>query len=171
MGKGTYQYEVGKTYEEREANCAANGFHFCKNPLEILSYYRNIGKDRYCLIQAYGDMDEDSGKVTCTKIHIAKELTLEELVKHAMAYMVEHPSLENHRMVLRESGSTNGAFVIVRGKNPTASGKKGSILALLQEEKDSNGIESVQVYVVDGKEIKENTWYGINGKCEGMMLE
>lgn len=32
-----FQYEVGKTYEEKEARVCETGFHACENPLNVLS--------------------------------------------------------------------------------------------------------------------------------------
>ena len=31
-----FQYEVGKTYEEKEARICETGFHACENPLNVL---------------------------------------------------------------------------------------------------------------------------------------
>lgn len=43
MGHGRFQYEVGKKYEEKEANCTKNGFHCCENPLDVLHWYNEPG--------------------------------------------------------------------------------------------------------------------------------
>ena len=39
------QYEVGKTYIEKEAKLCKKGLHFCENPLDVFTYYSpNDGK-------------------------------------------------------------------------------------------------------------------------------
>ena len=53
------------------------------------------------------------------------------------------------------------AFVIVRGKQPKAKGRKNDLLILVQEEPDSNEIIYVNQLCVDGIRHKENEWYGI----------
>ena len=40
LGKGRFQYEVGRTYKENEAKCARNGFHCVEEPVEVLSRYK-----------------------------------------------------------------------------------------------------------------------------------
>lgn len=34
-----FQYEVGKEYEEPEAELCKCGFHACENPLDVFCYY------------------------------------------------------------------------------------------------------------------------------------
>ena len=41
----------------------------------------------------------------------------------------------------------------------------GDILALAKEEPDSQQIQEVALYVVDGKKYKPHTWYGVDGKA------
>ena len=38
LGSGMMTMEAGKTYREKEANCARNGFHCAENPLCTLGY-------------------------------------------------------------------------------------------------------------------------------------
>lgn len=43
-----FQYEVGGSYEcEGEIKACENGFHFCENPMDVLSYYAP-SDSRYC---------------------------------------------------------------------------------------------------------------------------
>ena len=37
-GKNPFQYEIGKNYEEPEADLCNLGFHACENPLDVFSY-------------------------------------------------------------------------------------------------------------------------------------
>lgn len=48
-----FQYEVGKEYEEPEAELCKCGFHACENPLDVFCYYPPASS-RYCEVE----MDE-----------------------------------------------------------------------------------------------------------------
>ena len=58
-------------------------------------------------------------------------------------------------------------FAIVRGKNPTAKGRKGTLLLLLKECDKTSEIQEISAWEVDGKEYKENVYYDIAGKEAG----
>ena len=59
-----------------EANCIVNGFHCAANPLDCLSYYPDIQKSEYYIVDAGGDIDEDGddSKISCTELNILKRL-------------------------------------------------------------------------------------------------
>ena len=125
-----------------EANCGANGFHCAEDPLDCLSYYGDMECSEYYLVQPGGDIDEDErdSKIACTELTIIKKLEREEFFIHALAYMV------------------------VRGADPVASGKKGDILAFAKEAPAGDKIVQIALVRVDGRKIKPNTWYDINLK-------
>lgn len=77
MGRGTYHYEVGKTYEETElAQARHNGFHFCLYPEDCFKFY---AKDSIvCEILALGDIEGDGLAYATNKIKIVRVLTEEE---------------------------------------------------------------------------------------------
>ena len=52
-----FQYEVGKDYEEKDAECCSTGFHFCKNPMDVLGYYSPTDGN--------GNLYEPSEKIPC----------------------------------------------------------------------------------------------------------
>ena len=87
-----YQFVMGLNTTEK-ANCAANGFHCAEDPLDCLSYYRNMDRAEYYLVNAGGDMDEDAvdSKISCTELTILRKLNKTEFFLHALAYMVDHP--------------------------------------------------------------------------------
>lgn len=167
MGSGRFQFEPGKTYEEQECKCARNGFHCAENPLCVLTYYNGMD-DRYFIVEAAGDINQDGtgSRISCTRLTLKKEITRIQLAALACEYMRRYPEREpESNYVERDRGREieAGDFMIVRGKHPRAAGVKGSWLFLVQEEKDSQEIKGIYPIEIDGKEYKENTWYGLRG--------
>lgn len=158
-----YQFVMGLN-TTAEANCAHNGFHCAENPLDCLSYYRDMNRSEYYLVQPGGDIDEDEcdSKIACTELTIVKKLEREEFFLHALAYMVDHPGREWNCHVQRDTGFAESGFAIVRGVDPIASGKKGDILAFAKEMPDSGKIVQVAMTRVDGKKVKTGVWYDTN---------
>lgn len=81
-----FQYEVGKTYEEKEARVCETGFHACENPLNVLQYYPPCYGNRYCEVEQDGEFSDnrDDSKIASTKIEINKEIGLTELIQAAI---------------------------------------------------------------------------------------
>lgn len=168
MGKGVYQFEIGKTVEEAAAKCANTGFHCAEDPLDVLTYY-NSENDRYCIVEADGDIHEDAcgSRISCTRITLIKEISRQQLALHGCNFMYQHPERECSRIVQTEKGKADKYFAIVRGKDPVAKGSKGTLLLLLKELPDSSEIQEIAAYEVDGKEYRENVFYDIGGKEVG----
>lgn len=172
MGHGRFQYEVGKKYEEKEANCTKNGFHCCENPLDVLNWYNTPGS-RFCAVKADGEINQDNveTKISCTEITIVKEITRLELAAYGCEYMRRHPKRVVHNKYLTwdrgECKEKNG-FIIVRGKNPKAKAVKGGAFFLMQEEKNSENIKEIYIGCAGADGIKPDTYYGIRRQqiCE-----
>ena len=64
----------------------------------------------------------------------------------------------------KEHGIAENGFVVVRGVDPRAKGKRGDILALAKESPDGSKILQIGLATVDGKSILANTWYGVDLK-------
>ena len=172
MGHGSFRYEIGKKYKEKEANCTRNGFHCCENPLDVLDWYSGQGS-RFCVVEAEGEINQDNvgTKISCTKMTIVKEITRLELGACACEYMRRHPKRTVRSSYLQqnrgECKEKNG-FIIVRGKNPRAKAVLGGTFFLLQEEKDNENIKAIYLGCAGVDEIKPNVYYGIRGQkvCE-----
>jgi hypothetical protein len=88
-----FQYEIGKEYEHKgTVRCCYSGFHFCENPLDVLSYY-GLGKgNRYCEVEGSGEEsragDGDS-KVATSKIRIGPEIGLKGIIQGAVRFVFE----------------------------------------------------------------------------------
>lgn len=81
-----FQYEVGKAYEEKDAQICKTGFHACENPLNVLLYYPPCHGNRYCEVEQDGEFSEngDDSKIASTKIEVNKEISLTELIQAAI---------------------------------------------------------------------------------------
>lgn len=163
-----YQFHMGKNVTDK-ANCRANGFHCAENPLDCLTYYPNMAVSEYYLVDAGGDVDEDSGdsKIACTELTIIKKLDLHDFLLHALAYMVDHPLLPWNSHVQMKRGTASQGFVIVRGTSPAAKGRQGDLLAFAKEAPNGRSILQIALASVDGKNMMPDTWYGIDMKEKG----
>lgn len=158
-----YQYQMGLNVT-REANCRRNGFHCAENPLDCLNYYGDINHSEYYIVNAGGDIDEDSvdSKISCTELTILRKLDAEQLILHGLAYMVDHPLQPwSSQVKINRAEAWNG-YAIVRGPDPVARGKLGGILAFAKESLKGEEIEMIAIRRVDGKRILPNTWYSVD---------
>ncbi len=158
-----FQFAMGLN-EIEKANCAQNGFHCAANPLDCLTYYPDMEKSEYYLVDAGGDLDEDAvdSKISCTKLTILQKLDCKNFFLHALAYMVDHPKREWNRRVDNDSAQAANGFAIVRGADPLASGQLGDILALAKEDPAAGSILQIALTQVDGEKILPGRWYDID---------
>ena len=77
-----FQYEIGKEYEEPEADVCRAGFHACERPLDAFNHYCPVNS-RFCEVEQSGELsrDTDDSKVASTKIKIGAEIGIPGLVK------------------------------------------------------------------------------------------
>ena len=78
-----FQYEIGKEFElNGEMKMCENGFHFCKELIDVTGFYNTKNGNRFCEIEATGEIIEDNkNKKCCTnKIKIIKEIPIEEVL-------------------------------------------------------------------------------------------
>ena len=88
-GGSTYQYQLQKWNEIKEAKCRETGFHCAEDPLDCLSYYPVWEQAVYYMVAADGDIDEDAcdSKIACTRLRLLKKMTKEEYIYVALVYM------------------------------------------------------------------------------------
>ncbi len=163
-----HKFQEGIINKTEEARCVSCGFHCAENPLDCLSYYPDMKNSVYYVVSAGGDIHEDGSdtKLSCTELSLVRKLSIEDFVKHALIFIAKHPnrSYEKFSRVQNKKGEARSDFVIVRGKNPVAAGQKGTVLGLVQEYVDSKEIRAINVILVDGEEILEDTFYNIEGR-------
>jgi len=158
-----YQFAMGLNVTDK-ANCRANGFHCAENPLDCLSYYSDMSRSEYYLVDAGGDIDEDGhdSKIACTHLTILHKLDLKDFLLHALAYMADHPRRTWNHHVQKGRGVASGGYAIVRGIDPVASGNKGDYLALAKDDPCTGDVVQVSLFQVDGSVIRPNIWYNID---------
>lgn len=172
-GKGTYQYEPGKTYTEEKSKTRSTGFHCAEYILDCMNWYEMEGKNRFFSVEAEGSIDEEEGcsMVVCTEITLLKELSIKEIAGHAMMYMVKHPHRpweQNHMNAVAAYGKAQAdkrkSIAIARGPHPKVKGAEGSVLGLILEPEPGKILQA-KVFTV-GKEGKADTWYTVTAERE-----
>lgn len=163
MGKGIFHYKVGNAYTENQAKCTSTGFHCVEEPIEVLTWYPN---GRFCIVEAQGDIHEDGyGRISCTEIKILREINPLELALLECKWLQKHPKRKYSKHVCREQGKAKmEEFVIVRGKDPKASGKQGATLFLVKEAPCDSSIVEIAVHQVDGETFSPDIYYDVEGK-------
>lgn len=158
-----YQFQMGKNVTD-QANCRENGFHCAENPLDCLVHYPDMDHSEYYVVNAGGDLDEDSidSKISCTELTILKKLTREEFFLHSLAYMANRPTREWCSLVCKDRGTASSGYAVVRGRDPIARGRLGDILAFAKEDASGKRIEQIALARVDGKKLLPDVWYGVD---------
>ena len=107
------QYEVGKEYETDKAVACERGFHACEYPLDVFNYYPPA-TSRYFIVEQGGALSKSGGdtKVASTKIKIAAEIGIAELVKASVKYTKARAKEEpgGHATGKRGAASATGDF-------------------------------------------------------------
>lgn len=149
----------GETKEVEASKTVSCGFHCCENPFECLRYYALDGENRFFVVEAAGDIDEDEDeRIACTRITLVKELTPFELALEGMRYMVSHPMRQRWQqsgrgvtvMPDRAEAKQKGSIAIARGGHPVVTGVEGSILGLILE--TDGMITEAKLFVVSGQQ-------------------
>ena len=178
-----FQYESGKDYTyDGDIECCRSGFHFCENPLEVLSYY-SPATSRFCEVEGRGkcDKSEEDSKVSVSNLHIGLEIGLSGLIQAGIKFILDKVNYNDNRVSNTGdwSAATNtgyGSAAEVKGKDSIAiasgykskaSGAIGCWLVLTERNSDYE-IVDVKAVRVDGRSIKENTYYTLDN---GQIIE
>ena len=118
-----FQYEVGKTYKHsgEVVRCAAGGFHSCEMPLDIFTYYEST-KSRFAEVEVGGALDRgenQDSKIASAEITIRAELKLPDIIRKAVAWIVERAK-EN-----TATGDSGHAAATGYGGHAAATGYRG----------------------------------------------
>ena len=191
-----YQYEEGKEFHTERAECCDTGFHACEYPLDCFGYY-DPSHSVFHEVELSGEMDKsgDNTKVCATDIKIGARLSIAGLVKMAIDFTMskvnkEAGSDERHGFASAtgykgaSSVSDPTGVAVAWGHEARAKGCKGAHLILSDwkyvgarysdgdymdpYDKESWELTGAKMVVVDGENIKEDTYY----RCiEGEIVE
>lgn len=159
-----YNFKLNCVNVTEKANCAQNGFHCAEDPADCLSYYPDIHSSVFAIVEAGGDIDEDSldSKISCTELRIRKALDAPAFFLHILMYMAKHKNLRRAHISHGRGKAKNG-YVIVSGRDPAASGEYGDILAFYKET-DCGDAEQIAVRIVDDETVMSGEWYNTDGE-------
>ena len=176
-----FQYEEGKEYVTEKAEACECGFHACEYPLDVFSYYPP-GTSVYHEVEQSGELDKsESEKAASTKIKIGARIDIAGIVKAAISYIKERITNENNAEAGKaatagdsgaatskgRSASGENGLSVVRGNGVKVKGGIGAVLVIVEEE-DSSDIKDWLSVVVDGVNVKADTWYELK---DGELVE
>ena len=167
-----FQYEIGKEYEEPEADACHAGFHACERPLDVFNHYCPAN-NRFCEVEQSGEMSRgtDDSKVASTKIKIGAEIGIPGLVKAQIEWVKAHTTTEHTDPERATAGDYGAAtargkasvgengLAVARGNNVRVKGGLGAVLVIAEENKSDYDIKDWAAVLVDGKTIKADTFY------------
>ena len=191
-----FQYKVGETYEmDEEVKLCNRGFHFCKNPHDIFSYYSAGENNRFCEIEAEDVSNEkmEDSKRVCKKIKITAEISVFQICKIAVSAFFENFGFKekigkSYCNNAGDCGAANagdcgaanagnygaanagnyGAAVV--SNNGKVKGGYGCILVARNIEVVNYELKVTDwaCGIVDNITLKENTWYCLK---DGKLIE
>ena len=171
-----FQFEEGKTYEEKEAELCKSGFHACEKPLDVFGYYGPANSIYHEVeLENVDPRREDDSKICAKRIKIGAKRSISDLVKADVAYTLSKidKTKAQQRMTGNCSASTNTgnrSASTVTGKesvaaslgiNGKAKGAIGCWIICAEWERRLDGWhrKDVQCVLVDGEAIKPDTFY------------
>lgn len=168
------QYEVGKTYIEKEAKLCEKGLHFCENPLDVFTYY-SPADGKFAEIEADDVSSEtgDDSKRVARKLTVKTEINLFKLVKLGVEYIKTQIDWDNNKesntgnySAATNTGDYSAATVdgkesvaISLGASGYAKGAIGCWIVLAERDTESEHRIDIKSFYVDGEKVKANTFY------------
>lgn len=183
-----FQYKVGETYEEEKAELCHAGFHACESPVACLQHY-NPATSVYHeveLEEVSNEKDTDTKRVG-KKITIGAGIGIPEICRLTFKYVKERCTNENNAEAGKpatagyagaatageygaatsrgKSATGEQGLSVARGNDVRVKGGLGAVLVIAEENEDNYSVKEFATAIVDGKDIKANTWYKLeNGK-------
>ena len=140
-GKNPFQYAENTVFETDTAEPCKSGFHFCKNPLDVLDYYPliddNGNETEFAEVEALDDVKTDDNKKYCTKkLKIGAKLTLPQFIKASIDVTYENIKTEVEEETKKIKNSGDNATLaggynakLAGGDNATLAGGDNATLA------------------------------------------
>ena len=192
------QYEIGGTQEVDKVKLCNQGLHACEAPLDVFSYYAPGEGSRYCEVEMEGVSDERGGdsKRVAKKLTVGAEIGIPGLVKAHVEYVKAHTTMEHTDQKAATAGTYGAATAgyrgaatagdsgaatakgsvsvgkngcgLVRGNDVKIKGGLGAVLVICEENADNCDIKEWKAFVVDGTDIRADTWYKL---VDGKLVE
>ena len=166
-----------------EIEICRSGLHYCENPLDVLNYYDLCNSD-FAEVVEHGEEKQthsEDSKVCTNRIKIGAKLDLKAFIKVSFDFLWEkckdidsgnysnQASSGNYSQQAssgynsKHEATGNNSVIAAIGINSIIKAKKGCWITLA--EYDSNGIILyVKSAKIDGKKLKADTWYKLEGK-------
>ena len=191
------QYEEGNEYSEERAKTCDYGMHACEYPLDCFKYY-DPAHSVYHAVEQGGELSRngDDSKVASTYMRIGARLDVCGLVKAAIEYTRSRTTTEytdpdmatagnygaatagnygaatagNYGAATSRGSSASGenGLSVARGNNVRVKGGLGAILVIAEENESDYDIKHWKAVVVDGENVKADTWYKLE---DGDLVE
>ena len=159
-GKNPFQYAENTVFEQNEEAVICNsGFHFCKNPLDVLDYYPLINNNgdmtEFAEVEALDECETDDNKKFCTKkLKVGAKVSFPALVQASVNFELEKTQTSDTKVKTTSKNSakigssgyyakigssgdsaqiaSTGKYAVVccAGNNSRAKAKKGSWITL-----------------------------------------
>ena len=184
-----FQYEIGKSYkQDGDIQVCENGFHFCENPLDVLSYY-DLTTSRFAVVSGSSNSSkcDDDSKIATAEITIKAELKLPDFIKKSVDYLLSacgketaasgdrsHLAASGDRSQLAASGdcsqlAASGDDSVVMSCGLRSKAKAGKDGAIALTYKDEHGRFRIAVGYI-GEGLKAGTFYKVNSSGEFLEL-
>ena len=98
-GNKPFQFAENTVFEEDNAEICHSGFHFCKNPLDVLEYYplvdENGNMSEFAEVEALDETKTNDNKKFCTKkLKIGAKISFPALVQASVNFELEKETAE-----------------------------------------------------------------------------
>ena len=106
----SFQFELGKEYEETEAVLCEKGFHGCEYPLDVFAHYAPADS-RFFVADLDGVTEEEAegdSKRSGTKIKLRAEIGIAGIVKAAVEYIKEKAESSKKQTGNRSAATNTG---------------------------------------------------------------
>ena len=185
------QYEVGKEAAvDGDIELCKRGIHFCENPHDVFNYYAPGENNRFSVVEAEDVSDErndDDSKRVCKRLTVKAEISVVEICKIAVSTFFENFGFKKKI----ESADTNNAGdcgaaragdcgaaragdygAAIVSNSGRVKGGYGCVLVArnieYSEETKRYEVTDWACAIVDGKDIKPDTWYRLK---DGKLVE
>ena len=192
------QYEIGGTQEFDNVKLCELGGHACEEPLDVFRYYEPGKGSRYCVVELDGVSEErgNDSKRVAKKLTVGAEIGIPGLVKAHIEYVKAHTTMEHTDPKAATAGDSGTATAgnfgaatagnsgtatsrgsvsvgkngcgLVRGNDVKIRGGLCAVLVICEENTGNRDIKEWLAFVVDGADIKADTWYKL---VDGKLVE